>query len=90
MILGLSVVAFGVATLSALLQARRLVEPLDMLADNADRLGRGESRLRPVSSGVPELDRVAAGLERSAESMAPRWRPSVSSPPTPATSCARR
>jgi len=68
-ILGLSVVAFCVETLSALFQARRLVEPLDILADNADRLGRGEARLRPVSSGVPELDRVAAGLERSAESM---------------------
>ncbi|WP_426562472.1 sensor histidine kinase [Angustibacter sp. McL0619] len=68
-ILGLSLVAFGVATLSALWQARRLVEPLEVLADNADRLGRGESRLRPVSSGVAELDRVAEGLERSAASM---------------------
>src|SRR4051812_5900166 len=69
-ILGLSVVAFGVAALSALWQARRLVEPLDVLADNADRLGRGESRMRPVRSGVPELDRVAEGLERSAASTA--------------------
>jgi signal transduction histidine kinase len=69
-ILALSVVAFTVAALSATWQARRLAEPLAVLADNADRLGRGESRLRPVSSGVPELDRVAAGLERSAASMA--------------------
>jgi signal transduction histidine kinase len=69
-ILALSVVAFVLAVLTALGQARRLVRPLAVLADNADRLGRGESRLRPVHSGVPELDRVAAGLARSAESMA--------------------
>ncbi|GAB3590522.1 two-component system sensor histidine kinase DraK [Angustibacter peucedani] len=69
-ILALSVVAFVLAVATALLQARRLVAPLAVLADNADRLGRGESRLRAVRSGVPELDRVAAGLARSAESMA--------------------
>jgi len=69
-VLVLSVVAFSLAVLSALSQARRLAAPLAVLADNADRLGRGESRLRPVRSGVPELDRVAAGLARSAESMA--------------------
>lgn len=69
-LLGLSIVALGVAMLAAVAQARRLVNPLLVLADNADRLGRGESRLRPVRSGITELDRVAAGLARSAESMA--------------------
>ncbi len=69
-VLGLSVVAFALAMATALLQARRLVAPLAVLADNADRLGRGVSRLRAVRSGIPELDRVAAGLARSAESMA--------------------
>lgn len=69
-VLSLSVVAFVLAMATALLQARRLVAPLQILADNADRLGRGESRLRPVRSGVPELDRVAVGLARSAESLA--------------------
>jgi signal transduction histidine kinase len=66
----LSVVAFGLAALTAVGQARRLSRPLDVLADNAERLGRGESRLRTVRSGVPELDRVADGLARSADSMA--------------------
>lgn len=69
-LLGLSAIALCVALLIAVLQARRLVHPLLVLADNADRLGRGESRLRPVRSGITELDRVAAGLARSAESMA--------------------
>jgi signal transduction histidine kinase len=66
----LSVAAFGLAALTAVIQARRLTRPLDVLADNAERLGRGESRLRTVRSGVPELDRVADGLARSADSMA--------------------
>ncbi|HEX3004457.1 MAG TPA: HAMP domain-containing sensor histidine kinase, partial [Angustibacter sp.] len=66
----LSVVAFGLAAVTAVVQARRLTRPLDVLADNAERLGRGESRLRTVRSGVPELDRVADGLARSADSMA--------------------
>lgn len=66
----LSVVAFGLAAVTAVVQARRLSRPLGVLADNAERLGRGESRLRTVRSGVPELDRVADGLARSADSMA--------------------
>ncbi|MGL5857189.1 MAG: sensor histidine kinase [Angustibacter sp.] len=64
--LALSVLGFGLAAGTAVLQARRLIRPLDLLADNAERLGRGESRLQPIVSGIPELDRVAAGLERSA------------------------
>jgi signal transduction histidine kinase len=70
LVLGLSVVAFLAAGLAALLQARRLVSALAVLADNADRIGQGSSRLLPVHSGVAELDRVAAGLQRSADSMA--------------------
>jgi signal transduction histidine kinase len=69
-IVAMSVLAFALAALTAMGQARRLSRPLDVLADNAERLGRGESRLRTVHSGVPELDRVAAGLARSADSMA--------------------
>ena len=69
-VLGLSVVAFVAAGLAALVQARRLVAALAVLADNADRIGQGSSRLLPVHSGVAELDRVAAGLQRSADSMA--------------------
>jgi signal transduction histidine kinase len=66
----LSALAFLLAGLTAIVQARRLARPLADLADNADRIGRGESRLKAVRSGVAELDRVAAGLARSAESMA--------------------
>jgi signal transduction histidine kinase len=69
-VLVLSVVAFSAAAAAAIIQARRLTAPLAALAENADRIGRGSSRLLPVHSGVAELDRVAAGLQRSAESMA--------------------
>ncbi len=69
-VIAFSVVAFGVAIALALMQARRLTAPLAALAENADRIGLGQSRLLPVASGVAEIDRVAAGLERSAESMA--------------------
>jgi signal transduction histidine kinase len=41
-----------------------------VLAENADRVGRGESRLQPIRSGIEELDRVADGLSRSAQSIA--------------------
>ncbi len=69
-VVAFGVVAFGAAVALALWQARRLTAPLAALAENADRVGLGQSRLLPVASGVAELDRVAAGLERSAESMA--------------------
>lgn len=69
-VVAFGVVAFAAAVALALWQARRLTAPLAALAENADRVGLGQSRLLPVSSGVAELDRVAAGLERSAESMA--------------------
>jgi len=69
-VLGLAVVAFLAAAVAALVQARRLMTPLAALAENADRIGRGSSRLLPVHSKVAELDRVAAGLQRSADSMA--------------------
>lgn len=69
-VLGFAVVAFALAAALALRQARRVSEPLGTLAENADRVGLGQSRLRPVATGVAELDRVAEGLRRSAESMA--------------------
>jgi signal transduction histidine kinase len=69
-VLGLSLVAFLAAAAAAVVQARRLTVPLAALAENADRIGHGSSRLITVRSGVAELDRVAAGLQRSADSMA--------------------
>jgi signal transduction histidine kinase len=64
---GLSAVA---AVLTASRQSGQFTRPLAVLADNADRVGRGESRLQPIHSGIEELDRVADGLSRSAQSIA--------------------
>ncbi len=69
-VLGFAVVAFALAAALALRQARRVAALLGALAENADRVGLGQSRLRPIATGVAELDRVAEGLRRSAESMA--------------------
>jgi len=51
----------------ALLQARRLSRPLRELASAADRLGSGDARPLGRRYGVPELDRVAEGLDGSAK-----------------------
>ncbi len=69
-VLGISVVAAAAAVALGVVQARRLARPLVQLAENAQRLGAGESRLEPVESGVAEVDQVAAELERSARRMA--------------------
>jgi signal transduction histidine kinase len=69
-VLGISVVAAAAAVALGVVQARRLSRPLVQLAENAQRLGAGESRLEPVESGVAEVDQVAAELERSARRMA--------------------
>jgi signal transduction histidine kinase len=61
----------AVATvLTASRQSGQFTRPLAVLADNAGRVGRGESRLQPIHSGIEELDRVADGLSRSAQSIA--------------------
>jgi signal transduction histidine kinase len=64
---GLVVLSTAVAVLLAVLQARRLGEPLEELAVTAGRLGSGDTRPHPRRYGVPELDRVATVLDRSAE-----------------------
>jgi signal transduction histidine kinase len=51
-------------------QARRLGSPLTDLAETAERLGSGDPRPRHRRYGVPELDRVADVLDRSAERIA--------------------
>ena len=51
----------------ALLQARRLARPLRELAGAADRLGSGDARPLGRRYGVPELDRMAEGLDGSAK-----------------------
>jgi signal transduction histidine kinase len=63
----LALLAVGVAVALAMFQARRLTRPLQELAGAADRLGSGDARPLGRRYGVPELDRVAEGLDGSAQ-----------------------
>jgi signal transduction histidine kinase len=63
----LAVLAVAVAVALAMFQARRLARPLQELAGAADRLGSGDARPLGRRYGVAELDRVAEGLDGSAE-----------------------
>jgi signal transduction histidine kinase len=64
---GLALLAVTVAVVLALLQARRLARPLQELARAADRLGSGAARPLGRRYGIQELDRVAEGLDGSAQ-----------------------
>jgi signal transduction histidine kinase len=59
--------AVGVAVVLGLLYARRLARPLEELARAADRLGLGDTGPFGRRYGVQELDRVAEGLDGSAQ-----------------------
>jgi len=63
----LALLAIAVAVVLALLQARRLARPMEELARAADRLGSGDARPLGRRYGVQELDRVAEGLDGSAQ-----------------------
>jgi signal transduction histidine kinase len=63
----LALLAVAVAVILALIQARRLARPLEELARAADRLGSGAARPLGRRYGVQELDRVAEGLDGSAQ-----------------------
>jgi signal transduction histidine kinase len=68
----LALVVLGVAALSAaiglaLIQSRRLSDPLARLARSATRLGDGDFSLATPRSGVAEIDAIASSLDRSAE-----------------------
>ena len=39
---------------------------MTLLADRAERLGAGESRIQPLHSGIAEIDQVSEVLSRSA------------------------
>ncbi len=67
LVAGLVVLSTAVAVGLAVVQARRLGEPLDELAVTAGRLGSGDTRGHSRRYGVPEIDRVAQVLDRSAE-----------------------
>jgi len=68
----LALVLLGIAALSAavglaLIQSKRLSDPLARLARSATRLGDGDFSLATPRSGVPEMDAIASSLDRSAE-----------------------
>jgi signal transduction histidine kinase len=66
-IAALALLAVTVAVVLALIQARRLARPLQELARAADRLGSGAARPLGRRYGITELDRVAEGLDGSAQ-----------------------
>jgi signal transduction histidine kinase len=63
----LAIVSLTAAVELARRQAKRLGGPLEDLAVGAERLGAGDPRPRNHRYGVPELDKVAEVLDRSAE-----------------------
>jgi signal transduction histidine kinase len=66
-VLALALLAIGAGVLVATRQAQRLSRPMTLLADRAERLGAGESRIQPLHSGIAELDQVSEVLSRSAQ-----------------------
>ncbi|WP_159940432.1 MULTISPECIES: HAMP domain-containing sensor histidine kinase [unclassified Nocardiopsis] len=69
-IASLSLLAVGVAVGLSMFQARRLTLPLIDLAVTAERLGSGVTTPWGHRYGIPEADRVAEVLDRSAERIA--------------------
>ena len=65
--LGLAVAIVASTVLLAGRASRRLADPMIELAEAAERLGQGQSRLEPMRSGIPEVDRVSDVLARSAQ-----------------------
>ena len=68
-VVALAAVALGAGVLVATRQAHRLARPMTQLADRAERLGAGESRIQPLHSGIAELDQVSQVLSRSAQTL---------------------
>jgi signal transduction histidine kinase len=66
-VLGLCILALGVGVLVAIRQAHSMSQPMTLLAERAERLGAGESRIQPINSGILELDQVSEVLSRSAQ-----------------------
>jgi signal transduction histidine kinase len=64
---GVAILAVGVAVVLGLYYARRMMRPLSELAAAADRLGSGDSSPLGRRYGIQELDRVAEGLDGSAQ-----------------------
>ena len=83
-------VALAIAALMADRRASRLAYFLATLGERAERLGPGDPRPVPLRSGIEEVDRLDAALARARSRAPSAWRASVTSPPTPRTSCAPR
>ncbi len=64
---GVALLAVGVALVLGLAYARRITLPLQELAGAADRLGSGDTGPLGRRYGIQELDRVAEGLDGSAQ-----------------------
>ena len=47
--------------------SRRLAEPMTRLAEAAEQFGEGTTKVDPIRSDIPEIDRVSAVLTRSAQ-----------------------
>jgi signal transduction histidine kinase len=67
LVLGVALAAVGVAVVLGLAYSRRITRPLQELARAADRLGLGETGPLGRRYGIQELDRVAEGLDGSAQ-----------------------
>jgi len=68
-VVALAVLALGAGVFVAIQQAQRLSRPMTLLADRAERLGAGESRIQPLHTGIAELDQVSQVLSRSAQTL---------------------
>ena len=62
--------AVAVSRLIADRQASRLTEPMTELAERAERLGAGESRVGRTETGIDEIDRVSEVLARGSADIA--------------------
>ena len=64
---GLALLSVGLGVVPGTLRARRVARPLQEVAGAAARLGSGDAGPLGRRYGVPELDRVAEGLDGSAQ-----------------------
>lgn len=67
---GLAVIAVGVAALLARRMSGRLAKPMEELSATAGLLGAGDFTVRTARSGIPEIDRVAETLDDAAADVA--------------------
>lgn len=64
---GVALVAFAIASVIAILEARRLTRPIEEVRDAARRLGNGDFSVTVPESGIRDLDDVAAALTATAQ-----------------------